>query len=95
MVADVAWDPPAEATPQRLGSTICRAGVEIGVGRRWGWKPLRIPLPLKGKGWLEVSFIDESMRITRGNLGGLFVHVRPDLLPQDQDQVQEAATEVP
>ena len=48
VVADVAWTPPAdEAEPNRLGSSITRAGVQIALGRRGGLKPLRIPLPLK------------------------------------------------
>ena len=74
VVADVAWTAPTAEEPRRLGSTICRAGVEVGVGRRFGWtRPLRIPLPLKGEGWLDVTHISEDMRITRGNRGGLFV----------------------
>ena len=50
------------------------------MARRWGWRPLRLPLPLKGEGWLDVVFLSDVMRITRGNRGGIFVHLRPQLL---------------
>jgi hypothetical protein len=88
VVADVEWDAPTAENPRRLGSTICRAGIEVGVGRRFGWKPLRLPLPLRGVGWLDVTYLSESMRITRGNRGGLFVHVRPELLPAGRTSIQ-------
>ena len=41
---------------------------------------MRIPLPLKGEGWLDVTYQSDDMRITRGNRGGVFVHTRPDAL---------------
>jgi hypothetical protein len=47
------------------------------------WKLPTIPLPLRAKGgWLDFLYLDEDMRITRGNRGGLFVHVRPSLVSQ-------------
>ena len=45
------------------------------------WKLPKLPLPLRAKGgFLDVLYLDEDMRITRGNRGGLFVHFRPDFL---------------
>jgi len=45
------------------------------------WKLPKLPLPLKKKGgYLDVLYLDDDMRITRGNRGGLFVHFRPDFL---------------
>ena len=78
VVADVAYEP--ESSPGRLSSTICAAAVELSFGRRWNWKPLRVPLPLRGEGWLDVTYLSKDMRVTRGNRGGLFVHVRPNLV---------------
>jgi len=44
---------------------------------KFGW--LRIPLPLRAKGgWLDFLYLDEDLRITRGNKGGTFIHIRPD-----------------
>ena len=81
VVADVAWTAPTDAAPRRLGSTICAACVELAYGRRFSWRPLCVPLPLKGEGWLDVTYISDAMRVSRGNRGGLFVHVRPDKVP--------------
>ncbi|CAN0488953.1 unnamed protein product, partial [Scytosiphon promiscuus] len=48
----------------------------VGAGVKLG--PLRIPLPLTGRvGYLEFVYQDSDIRITRGNRGGLFLHMRP------------------
>ena len=54
---DVAYDPPdaEREPPNRLPSTIKSARLELSLGRRFGWKPLRVPLPLNGVGWLDVT----------------------------------------
>jgi hypothetical protein len=85
VVADVAYTQPAakNGPPCRLGSTIDGGVLEVSIGRRFGWKPLRIPLPLKGVGWLDVTYLSDSMRVTRGNRGGVFVHLRPELLTRE------------
>lgn len=45
------------------------------------WKLPKIPLPLRAKGGsLDFLYLDQDMRVTRGNRGGLFVHFRPDFL---------------
>ena len=49
-----------------------------------------MPLPLRGEGWLDVTYLSGAMRITRGNRGGVFVHLRPRLLTK-----QAAAEDVP
>mmetsp|Transcript_63319 Transcript_63319/g.131728 ORF Transcript_63319/g.131728 Transcript_63319/m.131728 type:complete len:239 (-) Transcript_63319:177-893(-) len=42
-----------------------------------------IPLPLRVKGgWLDFIYLDEDLRITRGNRGGVFMHIRPQLLKE-------------
>ena len=47
------------------------------------WKLPGLALPLKRKGgYLEFIYMDQDIRITRGNRGGLFVHFRPEFLEQ-------------
>merc|ERR1711977_68374 len=41
---------------------------------------LRIPAPIKGQGWLEVLYVDEDIRVSKGSKGSLFVHTRSNLL---------------
>uniref|UniRef100_A0A7S0Q407 Plastid lipid-associated protein/fibrillin conserved domain-containing protein n=2 Tax=Coccolithus braarudii TaxID=221442 RepID=A0A7S0Q407_9EUKA len=84
IVADVAYTPLAAGseTPGRLASVISGAHAELRLGRRFGLPRLRIPLPLKGEGWLDLTYVSDKMRITRGNRGGLFVHLRPHLLSE-------------
>ena len=90
VVADVEYSPPSasaadgeRAPANRLNSRICAAGLTVQLGKRFGWSPLRLPLPLRGQGWLDVTYLSDNMRITRGNRGGLFVHIRPRMLTRE------------
>lgn len=38
--------------------------------------PLKIPLGIKGEGYVEQLYLDNKLRISRGDKGSLFVHVR-------------------
>ena len=78
VVADVAYE-VSEGIPNRLLSDIVAASIQIQVGKRFGLPKIRVPLPLKGLGWLDVTYLDDKLRVTRGNRGGLFVHIRPEL----------------
>mmetsp|Transcript_22897 Transcript_22897/g.29902 ORF Transcript_22897/g.29902 Transcript_22897/m.29902 type:complete len:239 (-) Transcript_22897:292-1008(-) len=70
--ADVSYEQDNEIK-SRLLATISDAGLKLG--------PVTIPLPFKGReGWLEFVYLDEDVRVTRGDRGGLFVHVRPEIL---------------
>jgi len=41
----------------------------------------RLPLPIRASGgYLDFLYLDDDIRITRGNRGGLFIHVRPNIL---------------
>lgn len=45
------------------------------------WKLPKVTLPLKKKGgYLDFLYLDDDIRVTKGNRGGLFVHFRPDFL---------------
>lgn len=67
---------PFAQDEKRISCDIVDASIKL-------WKLPTIPLPLRAKGgWLDFLYLDEDMRITRGNRGGLFVHVRPSLVSQ-------------
>jgi len=42
------------------------------------WKLPKLSFPLRAKGYLDFLYLDKDLRVTRGNRGGLFVHMRPD-----------------
>ncbi|GMI53373.1 hypothetical protein ScalyP_jg5671 [Parmales sp. scaly parma] len=45
------------------------------------WKLPRFPLPIRIKGgYLDFLYLDDQVRVTRGNLGGIFVHVREEVV---------------
>jgi hypothetical protein len=47
---------------------------------KW-WKLPGFPIPVpKRKGYLDVVYLDKDIRVTKGNRGGLFVHMRPAYL---------------
>ena len=60
----------AELTPRDDGRTVDVQFKRFGIG----W--LRVPAPASAKGVLETTFLDESLRISRGDKGNLFVLVR-------------------
>lgn len=53
---------------ERLDVVIGGAGLQTG--------PLRVPLGIKGTGYVDWLFLDQGLRVTRGSKGSLFVHVR-------------------
>mmetsp|Transcript_86803 Transcript_86803/g.218510 ORF Transcript_86803/g.218510 Transcript_86803/m.218510 type:complete len:298 (+) Transcript_86803:99-992(+) len=62
--------------PARISCDITDAGLLLGSS-------FRIPLPLRASGgWLDFLYLDSEVRVTRGNQGGVFVHVRPDKLQE-------------
>eukprot|EP00878_Enallax_costatus_P017340 GHUV01018212.1.p1 GENE.GHUV01018212.1~~GHUV01018212.1.p1 ORF type:complete len:155 (+),score=17.35 GHUV01018212.1:133-597(+) len=63
----------AQATCEALSDV--RTDVNIGgAGLYTG--PVRVPLGVKGTGYVDWLYLDESLRITRGSKGSLFVHIR-------------------
>lgn len=65
----------AQAACEALGDD--RTGVTIS-GARLGAGPLGLPLGIKGDGYVDWLYLDEGLRVTRGNKGSVFVHVRDD-----------------
>ena len=64
-LADI--EPESDA---RTGVDINEVVIEIG--------PLKLPLPVKqdARGYIDWLYLDENMRVTKGNKGSVFVHVR-------------------
>jgi hypothetical protein len=67
----------AELTPRKDGRT-----VDVGFRQfRIGWLPVNVD-PAKFKGVLETTFLDDEIRISRGDKGNIFVLARegpPDI----------------
>mmetsp|Transcript_16616 Transcript_16616/g.34091 ORF Transcript_16616/g.34091 Transcript_16616/m.34091 type:complete len:238 (+) Transcript_16616:13-726(+) len=72
--ATVEFGEVSNADSSRISCDIVDASLQLGP-----LPPLPLPLRAKG-GWLDFLYLDQDLRITRGNRGGLFIHVRPDLL---------------
>jgi hypothetical protein len=63
----------AQATCDALSDI--RTDVAInGAGLSLG--PVRVPLGVKGTGYVDWLYLDEDLRVTKGSKGSLFVHVR-------------------
>mmetsp|Transcript_21481 Transcript_21481/g.53983 ORF Transcript_21481/g.53983 Transcript_21481/m.53983 type:complete len:230 (+) Transcript_21481:82-771(+) len=74
--ATVAFGEVEDKSGRRISCDIVDASVKL-------WKLPTLPLPLRAKGgWLDFLYLDEDMRVTKGNRGGLFFHVRPDKLDE-------------
>lgn len=66
----------AQATCAAISDT--RTDVTInGAGLRVAG-PLKVPLGVKGTGFVDWLYLDDGLRVTRGSKGSLFVHVRDD-----------------
>lgn len=71
--ATVVYQPNA-TEPARISCDLVDAELRVGG-------LLSVPLPLRFQGgWLDFLYMDSDMRVTRGNAGGVFVHVRPEKL---------------
>ena len=69
--ADAVCCAPEDAGPNRLGVEIGGATLTAG--------PWDISLNLAGQGWLQVLYVDDQVRISRGSKGSVFIHSRhPD-----------------
>ena len=60
----------AELIPRDDGRTVDVQFKRFGIG----W--LRIPAPASARGFLETTYLDADLRISRGDKGNLFVLVR-------------------
>jgi len=78
----VAYKPVSDNYDMINGKLVLRRISADIVNASWKfWKLPRVKLPLRAKdGYLDFLYMDDDMRITRGNRGGLFIHFRPDFL---------------
>jgi hypothetical protein len=51
------------------------------------------PKPGAGRGWVEQRFLDEEVRISVGNKGSVFVHVKDDEGESTKENEGESAKE--
>ncbi|KAG7353349.1 plastid lipid-associated PAP/fibrillin family protein [Nitzschia inconspicua] len=81
----VKYDPSSEAYSLTSDGKIVLRRIEckiINAYLKW-WKLPGLPIPTpKRKGYLDVIYLDNDIRVTKGNRGGLFVHMRPAYLEQ-------------
>ena len=65
----------------RTAVSIETAALEVG--------PFAIPLPgVQGEGYIDWLYLDDELRITRGNKGSLFVHIREEEEEEDDPEVK-------
>lgn len=77
----VKYRPVAEAFDKQKSIILRRIRCDImGAGWKFGFLP-KLPIPLKRSGgFLDFQYLDEDIRVTSGNRGGLFVHARQECL---------------
>ena len=70
-----------DGSRRRRGGAIVRTRrpqVDV-VFRRFGIGWLKFPAPSSARGVLETTYLDEEMRISRGDKGNIFVLVRESI----------------
>ena len=83
LTATVTYKPLSEGFAVTSDKKIILRRISADItGASFKYKSLpRLPLPLRVKGgYLDFLYLDDDVRITRGNRGGVFVHVRPAVL---------------
>lgn len=83
--SSVQYNPTSDSFSKAMDGTIVVRKIVCKIVNaffKW-WKLPGIPFPLPKKlGFLEVVYLDEDIRVTKGNRGGFFVHFRPQYLQQ-------------
>jgi len=75
----VKYKPIAEQFEKISNSIVLRrvmCNIKAALIKVWKLPALYIPLPTRG--YLDFLYLDKELRVTKGNRGSLFVHVRPD-----------------
>merc|ERR1712228_247697 len=81
--ATVKYNPSTDSFSKSVDGKIVLRRITCDIiGANWKfWKLPKLPLPLRAKGgYLHFAYLDDEIRVTRGNRGGLFVHFRPTFL---------------
>jgi len=74
----VAYSPTSENF-EKIGNSIVLRRIACDIQSvSWKfWKLPKLKFPLQSSGYLDFVYLDKDLRVTRGNRGGLFVHMRP------------------
>jgi len=77
------YNPVADAFGKDINGNIVLRRITcdiVDAGFKYRWFPY-LPLPLRSKGgYLDFLYLDQDIRVTAGNRGGLFIHFRPEYL---------------
>mmetsp|Transcript_19594 Transcript_19594/g.24715 ORF Transcript_19594/g.24715 Transcript_19594/m.24715 type:complete len:257 (-) Transcript_19594:322-1092(-) len=83
--AVVKYNPIAKGFDKKDGKIVLRrisCDIESATFKYWKFPTLSLPFLKKKGGYLDFLYLDDDIRITKGNRGGLFVHFRPEFLEQ-------------
>lgn len=81
--AVVKYNPIAKGFDKKDGKIVLRrvsCDIVSATFKYWKFPTLSFPFLKKKGGYLDFLYLDEDIRITKGNKGGLFVHFRPEFL---------------
>lgn len=82
--SQVKYDPITEGYSKTVDGKIVLRRIACDIVKAtfkfWKLPTLSLPFLRKKGGYLEFVYLDEDIRVTRGNRGGLFVHFRPEFL---------------
>ena len=78
------YTPVAKGFDKKDGKIVLRriaCDITKATFKYWKFPTISLPfLTRKKGGYLDFLYLDEDMRITKGNNGGLFVHFRPEFI---------------
>lgn len=81
--AVVKYNPIAKGFDKKDGKIVLRriaCDIESASFKYWKFPTLYLPFLKSKGGYLDFLYLDQDIRITKGNRGGLFVHFRPEFL---------------
>lgn len=81
--AVVKYNPIAKGFDKKDGKIVLRrisCDIDSATFKYWKFPTLSLPFLKKKGGYLDFLYLDNDMRITKGNRGGLFIHFRPEFL---------------
>lgn len=81
--AVVKYKPVAKGFDKKDGKIVLRrvsCDIEKATFKYWKFPTISFPFLKKKGGYLDFLYLDEDIRLTKGNKGGLFVHFRPEFL---------------
>ena len=80
-LSNTQYKPVAKGFTKLDGKIVLRrisCDIEKATFKYWKLPTVSIPFLKRKGGYLDFLYLDEDIRITKGNKGGLFVHFRPE-----------------